>query len=143
MTPEEIKALIKAKIAGQGSAVDVGSALPAILEGIVDLASSGSPVAPTPALDLPLVELDAETLEDAADILGISVESVSEIPNQLVINFEDGLTGATYTLTRIEVYQKLNTLTVRFGLISKELDEGHEVKFSFVDGLVSCVFYRV
>lgn len=41
MTKEEIKALIDAKIAGQGSAVDVGSALPAILNGILDLAVSG------------------------------------------------------------------------------------------------------
>ena len=41
MTKEEIKALIDAKIAGQGSAVDVGSALPAILNGILELAASG------------------------------------------------------------------------------------------------------
>ena len=41
MTKEEIKALVNAKIAGQGSAVDVGSALPAILNGILELAASG------------------------------------------------------------------------------------------------------
>lgn len=37
MTKEELKALIDAKIAGQGSAVDTGGALPAILSGILDL----------------------------------------------------------------------------------------------------------
>ena len=40
MTKEEIKALIDAKIAGQGSAVDAGSALPAILNGILELAAT-------------------------------------------------------------------------------------------------------
>lgn len=41
MTKEEIRALIEAKIAGQGSAVDVGSALPVILEGILGLIEQG------------------------------------------------------------------------------------------------------
>lgn len=36
MTAQEIKDLIASKIAGQGSAVDAGSALPEILNGIVD-----------------------------------------------------------------------------------------------------------
>ena len=35
MSPQEIQALIDAKIAGQGSAVDVGGALPQILSGIL------------------------------------------------------------------------------------------------------------
>ena len=37
MTTQEIKDLIASKIAGQGSAVDAGSALPEILGGVVDL----------------------------------------------------------------------------------------------------------
>ena len=36
MTKDEIKALISAKVAGQGNQVDVGGALPAILDAIVD-----------------------------------------------------------------------------------------------------------
>lgn len=44
MTKEEIKALIDAKIAGQGSAVDAGSALPTILNGILELATQSGPV---------------------------------------------------------------------------------------------------
>ena len=41
MTKEEIQALINAKIAGQGSAIDIGGALPAILNGILELATQG------------------------------------------------------------------------------------------------------
>lgn len=45
MTKEQIQALIDAKIAGQGSAIDIGGALPAILGGILELATqSGGPV---------------------------------------------------------------------------------------------------
>lgn len=36
MTKDEIKALVAAKIAGQGSAIDAASVLPAILNGIID-----------------------------------------------------------------------------------------------------------
>lgn len=41
MTKEEVKALIKAKIEGQGTNVDAGSVLPAILNGIIDLIEEG------------------------------------------------------------------------------------------------------
>lgn len=41
LTKEQIVALINAKIAGQGSAVDVGGALPAILKGIIDVIPEG------------------------------------------------------------------------------------------------------
>lgn len=44
MTKEEIQALIDAKIAGQGSAIDIGGALPAILGGILELATQSGPV---------------------------------------------------------------------------------------------------
>lgn len=50
MTKEEIQALINAKIAGQGSAVDVGGALPAILSGIIDLIPA--PAEPTHTLEI-------------------------------------------------------------------------------------------
>lgn len=48
MTIDEIRALIGAKIAGQGSAVDAGGALPAILDGILDIIAA----IPTPAAPL-------------------------------------------------------------------------------------------
>lgn len=42
MTTEELKNLIASKIAGQGSAVDAGSALPKILNGLVDAVVSAT-----------------------------------------------------------------------------------------------------
>lgn len=44
MTKQEIQALIDAKIAGQGSAVDVGGALPTILHEILEMAAGGENV---------------------------------------------------------------------------------------------------
>lgn len=41
MSKEEIKALIAAKIAGQGTQVDLGGALPSILDAIVDALPEG------------------------------------------------------------------------------------------------------
>lgn len=41
MTSQEVRALIDAKIKGQGTNVDAGSVLPAILNGILDLIDSG------------------------------------------------------------------------------------------------------
>lgn len=41
LTPEQIKNLIDQKIAGQGTMVDVGGALPTILKEIVDMAGQG------------------------------------------------------------------------------------------------------
>lgn len=41
MTKEEIKALINAKITGQGNEIDAGSVLPSILGAIIDLAGEG------------------------------------------------------------------------------------------------------
>lgn len=48
MTTQEIKDLIASKIAGQGSAVDAGSALPEILNGIVDAIAAIPEPAPVP-----------------------------------------------------------------------------------------------
>lgn len=62
MAPKEIQALIDAKIAGQGSAVDVGGALPQILSGILELAQAGSDAQkPIILSDVPKI---GDTLED-------------------------------------------------------------------------------
>lgn len=45
MSKEEIKALVAAKIAGQGSAVDAASVLPTILNAIVDVIPELAPIA--------------------------------------------------------------------------------------------------
>lgn len=65
MTKEQIQALIDAKIAGQGSAVDVGGALPAILSEILNLASASPANMPKP-LVLERVFSDDDTLESLA-----------------------------------------------------------------------------
>ena len=46
MTPEQIKALIAAKIAGQGNQVDIAGALPTILNEIVDAIADTTGPAP-------------------------------------------------------------------------------------------------
>lgn len=43
MTKQEIKDLVAAKLVGQGNQVDLGSALPAILNGIIDLIQEPAP----------------------------------------------------------------------------------------------------
>ena len=68
MTKEEIQALIDAKIAGQGSAVDVGGALPAILSEILNLAT-----APKKPVILTVVSLVEDgTAQDALNALQIN-----------------------------------------------------------------------
>lgn len=44
MNADEIKALIAQKIAGQGSMIDIGGALPTILNEIVDIATSAASI---------------------------------------------------------------------------------------------------
>lgn len=62
MTKEEIKALINAKIKGQGSQVDLGGALPTIIEEVLD----SIPDIPASASEILIVDLhddfDSETL---------------------------------------------------------------------------------
>ena len=50
MTKQEIKDLIASKIAGQGSAVDAGSALQEILNGIIDAIPEPAPAPENPLL---------------------------------------------------------------------------------------------
>ena len=57
MTKQEIIAEINAKIAGQGTNIDAGSALPGILQGIIDLI----PDAPTPQVQADLLETNPES----------------------------------------------------------------------------------
>lgn len=61
MNKEQIKAKISAGIAGQGSAIDAGSVLPAILEGILDLIPETP--APTPVEPLEVTDITALTNE--------------------------------------------------------------------------------
>lgn len=60
MTKQEIQALIDAKIAGQGSAVDTGGALPAILSAIIGL------IPDSPAVPAHIIQGD-DLLQSTAD----------------------------------------------------------------------------
>lgn len=71
MTKQEIIASINAKIEGQGSAIDAGSALPGILRGILDLIPEGPiPYVPDGAFidvgELSFVDYRAEITEQQA-----------------------------------------------------------------------------
>lgn len=61
MTKEQIQALIDAKIAGQGSAVDIGGALPAILSA---LAGAAAPIEVADVSKLTEAQLDALNVGD-------------------------------------------------------------------------------
>lgn len=85
MTKDEIKQLIAEKIAGQGSAIDAASVLPAILNGIIDAIPEITP-APTPA-----EMLDALTLKSS---MGGVIGFFNKTPSEAA--FEMGITEAEF-----------------------------------------------
>lgn len=82
MTKDEIKALVAAKIAGQGSAIDAASVLPTILDAIVDAIPEVTP-APTPA-----EMLDALTLNSSVDFVTGEVENKSGAEMASALGFQ-------------------------------------------------------
>lgn len=88
MSKEEIKALVAAKIAGQGSAIDAASVLPTILDAIVDAIPEVTP-APTPAEMLDALTLKStssvpndffnKTSTEAATLLGITEQQLTDL----------------------------------------------------------------
>jgi hypothetical protein len=98
MTPQEIQALINAKIAGQGSAVDVGGALPQILSEILTLAQSG--VNAAKLLTIPNftgAKISAETKEGFCELLGITTQQF------------DGLISGEYTFVKFPLIDETKT----------------------------------
>lgn len=89
MNKEQIKDLIASKIAGQGSAVDAGSALPDILNGIVD---AQTPLSFTIGQDR--VELDADTLDEVRKSLALNADGTFFPRNDavLALSMEDSTT---------------------------------------------------
>lgn len=75
LTPEQIKNLIDQKIAGQGSMVDVGGALPTILKEIVDMAgqSGGGDVKPIILSAEPTEEI---TTQAGLDAIGLTMSEI-------------------------------------------------------------------
>lgn len=118
MTKQEIKDLVLAKIAGQGTQVDLGGALPSILDAIVDALPEGgaSPIAPEPAITINVEGLSGATFEDSAETFGISVEELLSLPNQLVIKTVPGgvLTRTTLNEDGGIVYAEFGSQSVYF-----------------------------
>ena len=88
MTKEEIIALIDAKIAGQGTNIDAGSALPGILKGILDLISA----APAPQVQANLLEKNPESPAYVNGIIRLVVNGQELL--ELDDRWYDLLTGA-------------------------------------------------
>lgn len=93
MTTQEIKELIASKIAGQGSAVDAGSALPEILGGVVDLLKNQQDAVDLAARgfisipdDIPVSELSQETLSKMAEAAGIYYQKTMLIRDYAISN---------------------------------------------------------
>ena len=91
MTQSELMALINAKIAGQGSAVDIGGALPAILSA---LAASAAPIEVNDITALTGAQLDA--LEIGAKV----AKKTGTAKHLYVVSYKDAENGGlclTYT----------------------------------------------
>ena len=78
MTRQEIQALIDAKIKGQGTAVDAGSVLPAILTGILDLIEQGGGGGTADAVQYIPQELTEPQQMQARKNQGLYYEETSE-----------------------------------------------------------------
>lgn len=86
MTKEQIKALVAAKIAGQGSAIDAASVLPTILDAIVDAIPDLEPISPAEAaaattleITVPDASASDKTAEEMAGLLGITVDQLKDL----------------------------------------------------------------
>lgn len=134
MTKQQILAEIAAKIDGQGSAIDAGSALPGILRGILDLIPKGpSPIAPEPMIRI-IIEgsiAEAKTRSEMALLLGITEEELDELPNQLIIGQKGVERG--YELTRTIVYIYDEGWNVVFGSLGE--NAGLTFEISNADGV--------
>lgn len=93
MTQSELVALINAKIAGQGSAVDIGGALPAILSA---LASTAAPIEVDDITALTGAQLDA--LEIGAKV----AKKTGTAKHLYVVSYKDAENGGL-CLTYIDV----------------------------------------
>ena len=93
MTKEEIKALVAAKIAGQGSAIDSASVLPTILDAIVDAIpeTQGKSV-----LVVNLAGFSGKTAEEAAELLGITSSEFQDLHDGYIPSVKENGVGVSY-----------------------------------------------
>lgn len=91
MNAQEIRSLIEQKIAGQGTNVDAGGALPTILEGILGIVEESKPV------EILLGEsFEAETKAAAAEKLQISESQLDDLIEGKCPIVRNKLTSTTY-----------------------------------------------
>lgn len=117
MNKQEILALIDAKIKGQGTAVDAGSVLPDILNGIIDLIPTVQPLTRKEVFDLVSVKTNKTDSEivaaagvglskgAACQALGISTSDLDAIMAGEIVRFVYGDGSiAVYTQTATIVW---------------------------------------
>lgn len=126
MNKEEIKNLIATAIAGQGSMVDVGGALPKILDAIVDMAGG--------ALSAYVLEQDVPQNTQVE----ITRNVYAALMNSLAISKKDGQ-GHTEIIPRADA--------LMFGATSGEYNALQQLVFETIDdsahtGNISAVFVR-
>lgn len=136
MTKEEIKALIDAKIAGQGSAVDAGSALPAILDGILELATT-PPAKKVIEITEEFQDLSIEEALTKIKINGAQVSSFSELEPYLEVG-----TIIVFTYTKMEIVVRAEgggTIYLMGGLFSNT--DGYYCQLTITQNGNHCAFY--
>ena len=131
MTTQEIKDLIASKIAGQGSMVDVGGALPNILKEFAD--AMGNIPAPMPELDsIPNEGLAEDSIDVFQDATAIKVGGKVYVRNDCarrMENFADGMqslqTQRGCTITEIgAIFCNMHTTNYNISAGRKDLMDG-------------------
>lgn len=115
-TKDELKDLIASKIAGQGSAVDAGSALPEILSAIVD---ASSPIEVEDITKLTNEQLDALQVGDkVVKVTGKQkhlylVTYKEEDGGGICISYNDAGYGETVSYDRVEGGWQFNSVDIK------------------------------
>lgn len=112
MTPTEIRNLIAKKIEGQGSAIDIGNGLPAILNGLVELVENAAPKIITSDKNWDEVtsgEYNTKAL--FASALGIQESDVDNLPSCDELK----LFASSMSLKRVFAYSSDDDYIVQFG----------------------------
>lgn len=147
MTSQEVRALIDAKIKGQGTNVDAGSVLPAILNGILDLIDSGGGGGTSDAVQYIPQELTAPQQMQARKNQGLYYEAVEDVEiacsytqnNRVDVDNSGGVPGVYYYL------YKLSSLNVNGSDVKSiyvpDYDYEHDGVFSPENGNLSVTSY--
>lgn len=144
MNKQEIKEAIAKGIAGQGSMVDIGGVLPTILNAIVDNMPEGGAIAPEATITVNEVTFQNLLADEAAQRLGISVEQLMDLPNQMIIRTEIG-----YVLTRVLLLDSRDATVNRIAVFGgSDLSDGVRIKCTIflelrTDGYVDVQYIEV